>query len=219
MIYSSYLRVSTQKQGQSGLGLEAQRQAVRAHLCRDPDFEFVEVESGKTADRPQLQRALDHTELTKGTLIVAKLDRLSRDLAFLTTLQRSKVHKIVFADMPEASREMITFMAFLAQWERERISERTRSALSVAKDRGVKLGGDRGNLAQEASKGTRASTIVRSSAAKDRAAKVMPYIVEARSSGRSSLRQIADYLNGRGLKTVRGNPFSSTAVANIIRGS
>lgn len=213
--FVAYYRVSTQKQGRSGLGLEAQRQAVADHIGRAPDHEFTEVESGKRTDRPELLRALDLAELTGSTLIVAKLDRLSRDAAFLLKLQSSPV-PILFADMPQADRLVIDVMAMLAEWERDQISKRTKAALAVAKARGRNVGGDRGNLSSVRAAGAVASAERRSQAARDRAAKVHPHIAAARAAGHTSLRGIADYLNGKGIRTVRGAEWRAGSVQRVI---
>lgn len=144
--FVSYLRVSTDKQGKSGLGLEAQRESVSQFL-NGGDWkllqEIVEVESGKKDDRPQLTKALHQCKVTGSTLLIAKLDRLSRDAHFLLGLQKAGV-KFVAADMPEANEMMVGFMALMAQNEREMISKRTREALAAAKRRGVKLGNPNG---------------------------------------------------------------------------
>jgi DNA invertase Pin-like site-specific DNA recombinase len=213
--FVAYYRVSTKRQGQSGLGLDAQRAAVAAHIGKAPDHEFTEVESGKLDDRPQLKAALALAELTGSTLIVAKLDRLSRDAAFLLTLQKSAV-PIVLADLPQADSLVIGVMAMLAQWEREQISKRTKAALAVAKRRGTQLGGDRGNLAAVRAAGTRHSAQRRSDAAKRRAELVRPHIEAARAAGHSSTRAIAGYLNRKGIRTVRGAEWRSGSVGRLL---
>lgn len=211
----AYYRVSTARQGRSGLGLEAQRKAVTAFLGKSPDHEFVEVESGKRSDRPQLMKALDLAELTGATLVVAKLDRLSRDAAFLLTLTRSGA-RIVFADMPQADKLVIGVMAMLAEWEREQISNRTKAALAVAKELGRNVGGDRGNLATVRVAGLQNSARKRSSAAKARAAKVLPHIRAARDAGHGSTRAIAAYLNGKGIRTTRGAEWRPGSVQRVL---
>lgn len=215
--YVAYYRVSTARQGRSGLGLEAQRQAVAAYLGRAPENEFTEVESGKRADRPELRHALDLAELTHSTLVVAKLDRLSRDAAFLLTLQKASV-PICFADMPQADRLVIGVMAMLAEWEREQISKRTKAALAIAKQRGRNVGGDRGNLAAVRARGSKASASARSAAAKDRRAKVLPHVEEARASGHRTVRAIADYLNAKGIRTARGSTWAPGSVQRLLAG-
>src|SRR3954471_1117781 len=140
--YVSYLRVSTDRQGRSGLGLEAQRKAVQEFLNGgrwDLIAEFVEVESGKRDDRPKLAEALSLCRLHNATLVIAKLDRLSRDAAFLLGLQKAGV-RFVAADMPEANELVVGIMAVVAQAERKMISTRTKAALAAAKARGVRLG-------------------------------------------------------------------------------
>src|SRR5665213_1755839 len=140
--FVSYLRVSTAKQGRSGLGLEAQREAVRQFVAARGGKiiapEFVEVETGKRNDRPDLEKALKRCRLTGATLVVAKLDRLSRNAAFLMTLRDSGV-SFVAADLPEANTMTVGVMAVVAQHEREAISQRTKAALAAARARGKTL--------------------------------------------------------------------------------
>jgi len=139
----SYLRVSTDKQGASGLGLEAQRKAVADYLNGGKwslAQEFIEIESGKRSDRPQLAAALAACKKLKAKLVVAKLDRLARNVAFTAKLMESGV-EFVAADMPFANKLTIHILAAVAEHEREAISDRTKAALAAAKARGVKLGG------------------------------------------------------------------------------
>src|SRR5258706_2822013 len=137
--YVAYLRVSTDRQGRSGLGLEAQRSAVAQYVAakggRIIEPEYVEVESGKRNDRPELEKALKHCRLTGAILIVAKLDRLSRNAAFLMTLRDSGA-EFVAADLPEANTMTVGIMALVAQHEREAISARTKAALAASRARG-----------------------------------------------------------------------------------
>ena len=139
--YVSYLRVSTPKQGENGLGVEAQREAVRRYLLShhgEQIAEFVEVESGKRSDRPQLAAAMALAKKRKATLLVAKLDRLSRSVAFIATLMDSKGFDLAIADMPGANRLTLHVLAAAAEHERHMIGERTRHALAAAKARGIK---------------------------------------------------------------------------------
>jgi DNA invertase Pin-like site-specific DNA recombinase len=214
--YIAYYRVSTSGQGRSGLGLEAQRQAVHAFIGAAPAHEFTEVESGKRSDRPELRKALDLAELTNSILIVAKLDRLSRDVEFLSRLQKSAV-KIIFADMPFADSFMIGIMAQVAQWEREQISKRTKAALQVAKGRGQQLGGNRGNLADQANRAAAASSESRQRVSEERAHKIIPHIARARAEGFRTLRSVAAYLDRRGIQTIRGSRWTPAAVQRVER--
>jgi DNA invertase Pin-like site-specific DNA recombinase len=215
--FVAYYRVSTAKQGRSGLGLEAQRKAVHDYLnggAWELVAEFTECESGKVDSRPELEKALSLCELTGATLVIAKLDRLSRNLAFLATLQDSGA-RFVAADMPEANETMVQFMAVMAQAERKAISRRTKEALAAAKARGVKLGGNRGNL-EDLRKGPAVSVAVRQKAATERAAKVQRHIEAAKAKGATSLRQIAAALNAQGITTPRGGSWSAAQVARVI---
>ena len=169
--FVSYLRVSTAKQGQSGLGLEAQRKAVADFLNGGSWTllaEYVEVESGANDERPKLAEALARCRLHDATLVIAKLDRLSRDAHFLLGLQKAGV-RFVAADMPEANEMVVGIMAVVAQAERRMISARTKAALQAAKARGVRLGGDRGNLPAVGDKGRAMSVAVRHREAAQRA--------------------------------------------------
>ena len=199
--FVSYLRVSTAKQGQSGLGLEAQRKAVADYLNGGSwtlIAEYVEVESGANDERPKLAEALARCRLHNATLVIAKLDRLSRDVHFLTGLQKAGA-KFVAADMPEANEMVVQIMAAVAQAERRMISARTKAALQAAKARGVKLGGDRGNLPAVGDKGRAISAAERHRKAEQRTMDLAPTIVELRAQGATSLRQIAEGLNERGI--------------------
>lgn len=215
--FVSYLRVSTARQGRSGLGLEAQRKAVSDYLnggAWELSGEFVEVESGKLDGRPQLEAALAMCELTGATLVVAKLDRLSRNVAFLAALQDSGA-RFVAADMPEANELTIHIMAAVAQAERKAISKRTKEALAAAKARGAKLGGARGN-ADDLRKGPAASAIIRSKTSGDRAAKVLRQIETLQAAGVITLRAIADRLNAAGITTPRGGTWGASQVKRVL---
>lgn len=215
----AYYRVSTGKQGRSGLGLEAQQEAVRRHLnggSWELIAELVEVESGKRHEnRPKLLEALHLCKLTGATLVVAKLDRLSRDAAFLLTLQNAGA-RFVAADMPDANSLTVGIMALVAQQEREAISSRTKAALAAAKARGVKLGGSRGTPLPYAV-GNVASAKARQEKALDRARSIMIEIERARATGASSLRQIAAVLNERGINTPRaGGAWQAKQVKDVL---
>ena len=139
-MYVTYYRVSTQRQGQSGLGLEAQRSAVQAFLAgKEIIAEFTEIESGRKTDRPQLVAALALAKKQKATLVIAKLDRLARNVHFISGLLESNV-QFVAADMPEADRTFLQMAAVFAEWEATKIRKRTKEALAAAKARGTVLG-------------------------------------------------------------------------------
>lgn len=214
--FISYLRVSTAKQGASGLGLEAQRKAVTDYLNGGRwalITEVVEVESGKRNDRPKLAEALRLCRLHNATLVIAKLDRLSRDAAFLLNLQAAGV-RFVAADMPEANEMVVGIMAVVAQAERKMISTRTKAALAAAKARGVKLGGDRG-VTPPAGASARGGAATRAKAV-TRAWDVAPIIEEVQAAGAVSLREIAAGLNARGIPTARGGEWSAVQVKRAL---
>ena len=214
--YVSYLRVSTDRQGRSGLGLEAQRKAVEDFLNGgrwDLIAEFVEVESGKRDDRPKLAEALGLCRLHNATLVIAKLDRLSRDAAFLLGLQKAGV-RFVAADMPEANELVVGIMAVVAQAERKMISARTKAALAAAKARGARLGKPENLRNQDA--GRMQGRARRSAMAAERTADLRPIIMDVRASGASSLREIAAGLNQRGIPAARGGPWSAVQVKRAL---
>jgi DNA invertase Pin-like site-specific DNA recombinase len=217
--FLSYLRVSTAKQGVSGLGIEAQRAAVDAYLNGGKwklISEVIEVESGKRNDRPALKDALALCRLHNAVLIVAKLDRLSRNVAFLAALMESGV-EFVACDFPTANKLTLHIMAAVAENEASMISKRTIDALTAAKARGVRLGGDRaGVIASQASKGAMASAQARRAIAQKRSADVLPVITAIRAEGKS-LRQIASVLNERGIRTARGGEWSGAQVLQALQ--
>lgn len=211
--FISYLRVSTAKQGASGLGLEAQRRAVETFLNGGNWkllSEFVEVESGKRCDRPRLSAAFEACRLTGAKLVIAKLDRLSRDAGFLLGLDKAGV-EFIAADMPHANRMTIGIMAVVADEERRTISRRTRDALAMAKERGVILGGYKGGPAVDHTKGTKALVKL----ADTFADRVRPMIDELRAAG-LSLNAVADALNGREIRTARGATWSAMTVKRVL---
>lgn len=220
-----YLRVSTQKQGRSGLGLEAQRAAIDAYLNGGKwsvVAEFVEVESGSSNGRPKLAEAFKACRLYGARLLIAKLDRLSRDAAFLMGLKRAGV-QFVAADMPEANEMTVGIMAVVAQGEREMISKRTKEALQAAKARGTKLGGwrtdHRGKALSKAPTAahTAASIARRQARAADKAANIAPIIAELRGDGVTSLEGIARSLTERQIPTSRGlSTWRAAQVARVL---
>lgn len=208
--YVAYYRVSTKQQGESGLGLEAQKTMVKNFLKNDDVLicEYEEVESGKNNNRPQLLKAIEKSKSEGATLLIAKLDRLSRNAGFIFLLKDSNVD-FKCCDMPEANSLTIGIMAVLAQEERELISKRTISALQELKAKGVKLGNPK-NLTQEAQKmGSEAMRLKALSNENNRKATAL--IVSLRNTGKT-YGKIADELNTNGFKTSRGCEFTSSQV-------
>jgi DNA invertase Pin-like site-specific DNA recombinase len=222
--YVAYLRVSTERQGASGLGLEAQRKAVLDHVNGHGKLvaEYVEIESGKRSDnRPQLQAALALAKATGATLIVAKLDRLARNVAFISALMESGVDFIA-ADMPMANRLTVHVLAAVAEHEREAISQRTRAALPAAKARGRILGNPNGarairRAARAAGKAINASGIAGTiNAADQHRDRVLPVVEAIRAEGTTTLAGIAGELNARGILTARGGRWHATTIRNLL---
>jgi DNA invertase Pin-like site-specific DNA recombinase len=216
--FISYLRVSTPRQGRSGLGLEAQRQSVADHLNGGRWTllqEVVEIESGKKNDRPKLADALRLCRVHGATLIIAKLDRLARNVNFISNLMEAGV-EFVAVDLPQANRLTVHIMAAMAEHEAAMISARTKAALAAAKARGTKLGGKRWNSAKIASKGHLASVRVRQETAAKRAVDLLPMIEAIKAEGAVSLREIASVLNERGIPTARGGSWSAVQVSRIM---
>lgn len=217
----AYERVSTARQGASGLGLEAQRKAIddfAASRTASILARFTEVESGRTPDRPELARALHLARVTGATLVIAKLDRLSRNAAFLITLRDSGV-AFAAADLPEANDLTVGIMALVAQAEREAISKRTKEALAAAKARGVRLGNPNGAAAlKRAGKGGAAlrAAVVRN--ADEHAKALEPVLRDIQAAGHTSLRAIAAELDARGMLTRRGGKWHVSTVRNLLRG-
>lgn len=205
MQYILYTRSSTQRQGQSGLGVEAQRHAVQGY---DIIAEYTEIESGKRNDRPELAKALAHAKDIGATLLIAKLDRLARNVHFITGLLEAGV-PITCADMPEADRTFLQMAAVFAEWEGRRISERTKDALAAAKRRGVKLG------SPAPAKGGAANAGIRRDATAQVAPHAMPVITALRNAGQS-LRSIASALNDAQIPTAMGRQWHASSVRNLI---
>lgn len=215
----AYERVSTARQGASGLGLEAQRKVIEdfaASRCAEVLARFTEVESGRKADRPELGKALHLAKVTGATLVIAKLDRLSRNAAFLLALRDSGV-RFVAVDMPEANDLTVGIMALVAQAEREAISRRTKEALAVAKARGVKLGNPNGaESLRRAAKGSAALRRKVSANAASFAADLVPVLADIRAAGHTSLRAIAAELTARGIRTRRGGAWGVGNVGRLL---
>lgn len=216
MLFVTYLRVSTDRQGRSGLGLEAQRKAVADHVAGKGaiEAEYVEIESGKRSDRPQLARALVEAKRLGAVLLIAKLDRLARNVAFIANLLEGGV-EIAAADMPEANRFLLHVMAAVAEHEARMISDRTRSALAAAKERGTALGWAIPSRAEEQRQAARKGAERNTRKADQHAAEILPIIQQMSARG-ASLRQIADELNTRGIKTARGGLWYAGTVRNVM---
>ncbi len=213
-----YVRVSTSRQGRSGLGIEAQREALNRFAAAEGfevAREFTEIETGKGSDaldrRPQLAAALAEARRRKCPIAVAKLDRLSRDVHFISGLMAHRVPFLVAELGPDVDPFVLHLYAALAEKERRLISQRTKAALKAAKARGVRLGNPQITDAQRFG-------AARIKAEADRfAASVIPIIREAQAAGAKSLRDIADALNARGISTARGGKWAATQVRDILR--
>lgn len=221
--FVAYLRVSTTGQGKSGLGLEAQREAVARFAAAEGLTmlaEYVEVETGKGSDaldrRPKLVEALTAARRAKAPVIVAKLDRLSRDVAFIAGLMAQGVPFIVTELGADADPFMLHVYAALAEKERRMISARTRAALAAAKARGTTLGGARGDAGARGREYVGTATAALQARAEARAADLAPVIAEIRASGVTSQNGIAKALNQRGVTTARGKAWTNTQVAALL---
>lgn len=216
--FVSYLRVSTARQGRSGLGLDAQRAAVQRlvteHGGRIVAPEFIEVESGADDDRPQLEAAFKRCRQSGATLCIAKLDRLSRSAAFLMKLQEAGV-KFLAADAPYADDTVVGVLAVMARKEREAISDRTKQALAAAKRRGVVLGGYRKN-APDISKYTKRATEARVSAAVEWAEEWREMFAPLVKAG-LSCAAIAAHLNSEGCQTRAGAEWAPAQVHRTVK--
>lgn len=221
--FVAYYRVSTKRQSQSGLGLEAQKTAVAGYLNGGSWTllkEFTEVESGKNDEnRPKLHEALHLCKLTGARLIIAKLDRLSRDVEFLARLQKSRT-KFVAVDMPEANELVIHIMAAMAQHERQRISERIKAALAEAKKRGTKLGPQPEGIAAIIKHGKRGRALALAAKARKAdafAQDVAPVIKSLQAEGVASTPALASALNARGIQSARGFHWTPAGVGRVLR--
>jgi DNA invertase Pin-like site-specific DNA recombinase len=214
--FVAYYRVSTDKQGKSGLGLDAQREAVQGYVGERGRMisELVEVESGRRADRPELADALRLCRLHGATLVIAKLDRLSRNVAFVSSLMERRVDFLA-VDFPEANRLTIHILAAVAEHEAYLIRSRTKDAMAAAKARGARLGGDRGNLSAVRHLGVQASARSRSAKAAARVADLRPTLLELKRAG-LTLQGIAEELNRRGVNAARGGRWGASQVARVL---
>lgn len=214
--YVAYYRVSTTKQGESGLGLEAQRESVGRFLSsrqagsNQPIAEFTEIESGKrtTKKRPQLRAAIELCKAKKAVLVVAKLDRLARNVHFITGLEESKV-AFIAVDMPDANELTVHILAAVAQSEAKAISQRTKAALAVLKARGVKLGNKRWSESIEV------ATQARRLSAEAPPPAVLTMIKKHRDEG-MALKAIADQLNALGIKTPQSKAWYASTVRRAL---
>lgn len=220
----AYYRVSTAQQGRSGLGLEAQKEAVAAFAKAqgwELAGEFVKTETGKGADalerRPTLAAAMDHAAAMGCPVVVAKLDRLSRDVAFISGLMAKRVAFVVAELGPDVDPFMLHIYAALAEKERRLISERTKAALAAAKARGVKLGNPNGAAAlRRAGKGTSAAVGALKAGADALALPLAPVIRALRAEGLTSLSALAGALNERQMRTPRGGKWYPSSVRNLL---
>jgi len=219
-----YARVSTARQGRSGLGLEAQREAISRFMEAEglePVGEFVEVETGKGADaldrRPELKAALDAARRARCPVVVAKLDRLSRDVAFIAGLMTQKVPFIVAELGADADPFMLHLYAALAEKERALISARTAAALAAAKARGKVLGGARGDAGARGRQHIEGARQALQARADTRATDLASVVAEARAAGVTSQNGIARFLNAKGIPTARGKEWTNVQVAALLK--
>lgn len=213
----AYLRVSTQKQGYSGLGLEAQKEIIQKFLSdTKPIAEYVEIESGRHNDRKQLAEALSHCRRTGATLVVAKLDRLSRSVSFLSQLLESDV-EIVFCDFPQANKMVLHIIAAIAQYEAELTATRTRQALAAKKAQGYSLGNPEHLLDKHDQAIRHSNDTNRKKAAENpnnmRAVAMLRVLYQQRLS----TRELARRLNEAGFTTSQGKSFRSSTISKLIK--
>lgn len=222
--FIAYYRVSTAQQGRSGLGLDAQRDAVARHVAQASGrlvAEFEEVESGKRCDRTQLAAALAACRARRATLVIAKLDRLARNARFLLdVVEGCGEAGVAFCDLPQipsgaVGKFLVTLLAAVAELEAGLISQRTKAALAAAKARGVKLGGP--NLKHGDSEAARAGRAAQAARAHEHAVDVRPYLDAARAAGAVSLRQLAEALQARGVQPPSGGErWTATQVKRVL---
>ena len=217
--YVAYLRVSTQKQGYSGLGIEAQKEIIQNYLShKNPIAEYIEVESGRKTDRgrPKLKEALELCRKTGAKLIVAKLDRLARNVAFLSQLLDSDVD-IVFCDFPQANKMVLHILAAISQYEAELIATRTKQALAAKKAKGCTLGNPEhliGKLDEAVAKSVETNKRKAEENPNNKRAAAMLKVLT--KEGRT-LQEMADYLNSQGFTTSKGYRFSRSSVHVLLK--
>lgn len=215
--YVSYLRVSTQKQGYSGLGLEAQKEIIRNYLNdKTPFTEYVEVESGRKKERPKLKEALELCRKTGSTLIVAKLDRLARNVSFLSSLLENDV-EIVFCDFPQANKMVLHILSAISQYEAELTASRTKSALQAKKARGYRLGNPEHLLDKHRQAIQNSIMTCKTKADNNPNNKRAVAMLRTLVKENRSLKEMADILNGEGFVTSKGASFSKTTVYKLIK--
>ena len=214
--YSCYHRVSTKTQGDSGLGLESQKSSTENYVKQHGGVivgNFVEVESGKNNDRPELLKCIEHSKRTGSTILVSRLDRLTRSLHFLTTLQTSGV-RFQSVDLPSLNDStgslLVNILGSISQFERELISKRTKDALQQLKKRGVKLGGSSRSTIEKMNRGRRLSSLEFKN-------RIRPIIEEIRYTGVNTLQGVCDCLTRRGIKSANGGRWYPSTVRNYIR--
>lgn len=216
--FVSYLRVSTERQGQSGLGLAAQRAAVSEFIAPQDSLlaEFVEVESGKVSHRPELQRAIAEAKTHQATLLIAKLDRLARNVAFIAHLLEAGI-ELVAVDMPDANRFMLHIMAAVAEQEARACSERTKAALAAAKARGVRLGWSNPKRKAEQKRASAKGAAANKRNTQAFMEGMIPMVRECLRHGHRTPTAVAQYLNKQGVQARRGGVWHPSSAANLLK--
>jgi len=215
MKYISYIRVSTNKQEDTGLGIDDQKRTIERFLKKDDSIinEYIEIESGRNPNRPKVKQAIEECKKTGATLLIARLDRLARSVSFTSLLQDTKVPFLAI-DIPGASHLIINIFSAMAQNEAENISKNTRAALASLKRNGVVLGKPE-NFSDE---GRLKGAAAMNKNAKDNLHNRRAYpLAEALIENKMTLRQVADKLNKSGYTTPRGCEYTATSVKNLIK--
>lgn len=215
--YVAYLRVSTHKQGLSGLGLEAQREIIRNHLHdTNPIAEFVEVESGRKSERPKLKEALTLCRKEDATLIVAKLDRLARSVSFLSGLLESDV-EIVFCDFPQANKMVLHIISAISQYEAELIAARTKASLQAKKSRGFRLGNPEHLLNKHRQAIQNSINTCKAKADSNPNNKRVVAMLRTLVKENHSYKEMAEILNNEGFVSSKGCAFTKSTVYKLIK--